>query len=114
LRQAYVPASLATALGMGDQFDGSACRAYLDRFIHDAGDPQDPVLQVLLEQMAIAHLRLADLHSQAAQARSTEAVRVYAGATSRLLGEVRRLGLALREYRGRVPRQGKLRIAQVG
>src|SRR5437868_14778067 len=39
LRQAYVPASLATALGMGDQFDGSACRAYLDRLAHDAGNP---------------------------------------------------------------------------
>jgi hypothetical protein len=38
---------------MGAHFDGSACKLYLDRFVHDAGDPSDPVERVLLEQVAI-------------------------------------------------------------
>jgi len=114
LREAYVPSALATALGMGSQFDGSACRVYLDRFIQDAGNPSDPVERALVEQVAIARLRLADLHSQAAQAKAVEAVKVYTSATARLLGEVRRLALSIREYRSHVPKKSKLRLAQVG
>lgn len=114
LRLAYVPACLATALGMDARFDGSACRLYLDQFIAAAGDPQDPVERTLIEQVAVARLRLADLHAQAAQAKSVEAAKVYAGATARLLGEVRRVALTLREYRGRTPESTKPRLAKVG
>jgi hypothetical protein len=57
------------------QFDVHACRAYLDRFVADAGATKDPVERVLLEGLAFANLRLADLQSQAAQAKSIEAAK---------------------------------------
>src|SRR5262249_20893192 len=84
LRQASLPACLATALGMA-RFDAAACQVYLARFLEDAGSPRDPVARLLLEQLALAHLRLADLHAQAAGAQSVEAVKVLTGAAARLM-----------------------------
>src|SRR5262245_24072864 len=113
LRQAYLPACLATALGMA-RFDAGSCQVYLDRFLQDAGSPRDPVERLLLEQLGFAHLRLADLHARAAGAQSVEATKVLTGAAARLMGEVRRTALAVREYQERLPQQRKLRLAQVG
>lgn len=114
LRVAYVPAALAAALNMDGRIDGNACRIYLDRFLEDAGDPSDPVQRVLLEQVAVLRLRLADLHTQAARAKSVEATKILTGATARLLGEVRRLAVTLRELKGSAPKEPKLRIANGG
>jgi hypothetical protein len=104
---------MADALGMA-QFDVHACRAYLDRFVADAGGTRDPVERVLLEGLAFAHLRLADLQSNAAQAKSIEAAKAYTSAAARLLGEIRRTALSLRAYRDRTPAEPQLRMAKVG
>jgi hypothetical protein len=114
LRQGFVPACMATALGCNGQFDASAFRLYLEAFVRDAGDPRDPVERVLVEQLAFAHLRLADLHAQAAGAKAVEAIKVLTAASARLLAEVRRLGLTLRAFHERAPTTEKVRLAQVG
>jgi hypothetical protein len=104
---------MTTALNMA-AFDVHACRAYLDRFVVDAGGTQDPVERVLLEGLAFASLRLADLQSQAAQAKSIDAAKAYTSAAARLLGEIRRTALSLRVYRDRTPAEPQLRVAKVG
>jgi hypothetical protein len=68
-----VPASMASALGMGGHFDASGCRAYLDRLLADAGSPTDPVEVMLLEQLALAHFRSAQLQGEAGAAKAPEA-----------------------------------------
>jgi hypothetical protein len=113
LQRSYIPACMATALGMS-QFDVHVCRDYLDRFVADAGGTQDPVERVLLEGIAFANLRLADLQSQAAQAKSIDAAKAYTSAAARLLGEIRRTALSLRVYRDRTPAEPQLRVAKVG
>jgi hypothetical protein len=115
LRRVYVPASMAVAAA-NPRFDAGACRAFLDRFVEDAGSPHDPVHRVLLEQVAFAHLRLADLHAQAATAKQAELIRVYSSAAARLFGEIRRTAMALREYRGRghAPTEVGPQLAEVG
>ena len=114
VRQAFVPGCMASALGTNGLFDGRAFRVYLDNFLRDAGAPTDPLERLLLEQAAFASLRVADLHTQAAGAKSVDAVKVFTAAAARLLGEVRRLAVTLKVYRGRAPAAEPLRIAQVG
>ena len=74
-------------------------KSYLDDFLHEAGDPTDPIERMLLEQMALAHHRLAHLHTRAHAAEDVEHIKAYNAATSRLLGETRRLALTIRLYR---------------
>lgn len=114
IRQAFIPGCMATALGTNGLFDASAFRCYLDQFLRDAGDPHDPVERALVEQIAFAHLRLGDLHSQAAGAKSVDSIKVFTSATARLLGETRRLALSLRDYRAKTPTTQKIRLARVG
>jgi hypothetical protein len=113
LQQSYIASCLTAALGVRE-FDVHACRAYLDRFVADAGGTQDPVERVLLENLAFANLRVADLHSRTAQAKSVDAAKAYASAAARLLGEIRRTALSLRAYRDRTPAEPQLRVAKVG
>lgn len=77
----------------------SSAHAYVTQLIHDAGEPTDPVEQILLEQLMLAHHRLAQLHERASEATRPEAVRILNGAAARLLGELRRLALSIRLYR---------------
>ena len=61
---------------------------------------------MLLEQLALAHFRIAQLHVCAGTAKSIEGAKVYNSVTARLWGEFRRTALALRAYRAHVP-EGK-------
>jgi hypothetical protein len=113
LRRVFLPACFAAALSTG-KFDASAFRSDLDQFIRDAGNPTVPVERLLLEQLAFANFRIGDLHTQAAQAKSIETIKVFTSAAARLLGEVRRVALTLQAYRSRTPATKKARIARVG
>jgi len=83
----------------GNQFSPAALQAYRDRLLREAGDPIDPIEQLLIEQLLLAHHALGRLHMRASEATSPEAAKAYYGAASRLMGEVRRLALAIRTYR---------------
>jgi hypothetical protein len=113
LRQAIIPACMAAALGLDRQVGPLGYRAYLDQLLKDAGDPTDPVERMLLEQLALAHFRNAQLHADAGQARGVEAAKIYNSLAARMLGELRRTALALRLYQARLPEgqdQKKLKI----
>jgi hypothetical protein len=99
IKTAILPACLASALALDRNFDAQGYRTYLEDFVRDAGNPSDPVERLLLEQLGFAHLRVAQLHSNAAQAGQVEAARVYTSAAARLLAELRRLALAVKSYR---------------
>ena len=56
----------------------------------------------MIEQITLAHHRILSLHAQAAQAESAEMIEVLNAAATKLTAEMRRLCLALREYRAPV------------
>ena len=77
----------------------AAALIYLHRFIADAGNPKDSGAAPLLEQMAMAHLRLAKLNVEASKAEGMEIHKVLNSAAARLLSEIRKLALAIKSYR---------------
>lgn len=91
---------MATALGLDGQVAASGYRLYLDGLLRDAGGPTDPVVVMLLEQMAMCHLRSMQLQGQAGEAQGLEAIQLYNAAAARLTAEFRKTALALNEYRG--------------
>ena len=99
------PAAMATAIPIAKEIDGSAFRAYRDGLLKDAGSPTDPVEIMLIEQLTLAHHRVAQLHAQAEKAKSADELKVYLVAAVRLTGELRRLALALKQYRQPTKRQ---------
>ena len=59
---------------------------------------------MLLEQLALAHFRIGQLHVSAGSAQGLEAVKVYNSVAARMLGEFRRTALALRVVQAGVPK----------
>jgi len=93
------PAALASAVPFGDAVGPNGWKMYRDWLVKASGDPSDPIEVLMIEQIALAHFRVGQLHAKAESAESTEAVKAYSSAAIRLTGEFRRLSLALRQYR---------------
>jgi hypothetical protein len=116
LREGAFPAAMANALDLGGHFDTGSFRVYLEQTLEQAGDPSDPIEKMLLQQICLAHHRIAQLHAgahHAEAAEAAEAVKIYNAAAARLLGEFRRGVLALRAYRGDLPERkpaGNLKV----
>lgn len=94
------PAFMASALAL-KTFEAGAYQKYLQKLLEESGSPTDPVQRMLIEQLALAHFRVGDLHVAAAQAQSMEAAKVLNSAAVRLQAEFRRSALALSDYRSR-------------
>ena len=114
LRSGYLPATMTLAHRSDGHFELAAFREYLDEFLRDAGNPTNPVVRCMIEQLAFANLRVGDLHAQAALATAPEMVKVLTAAAVRLLGELRRTALALHEMEKPEPRRQTARLSQVG
>ena len=99
IRDLAFPAAMSAAVPVAKSIGTAAHKAYQDWFVRMAGNPSDPVEIVLLQQITLAHHRVALLHAQAEQTKSYEATKIYSTAATRLTGEVRRLALALKQYR---------------
>jgi len=102
MRQTLFPAIMADALGYEGTFEARAYKVFLDQLIEESG-AADPIERLILQQLALAHFRIGQLHVSAGQAKSVEGVKVLNAAAARMLGEFRRTALALRAYRTRVP-----------
>ena len=98
LRQLFVPSCLASIVHE-TEVSRRGAKIYLGAFMCEAGDPADPVERILLEQLSLAHHRLAKLHVQADDAKSPESQKILNTAAARLLAEIRRMALAIRQYR---------------
>lgn len=97
--QLAFPAAMAGALQLERYAGPEGLKLYLEELTESCGAPTDPVEQMLIQQLALAHHRIAQLHVSAAEAGSVELVKAYSAAAVRLTGEFRRLALALRTYR---------------
>ena len=105
LSELHVPACLHAVLDMGQVASPKAAKAYVDELAKEAKRANDPVEAMMVEQLALAHHRIASLHARAAAADGIRGVEVYSSAAQRLLDEFRRLTLTLRDYR--TPIQGR-------
>jgi hypothetical protein len=103
LRESVFAASMAAALAHDKLFDPASYQVYLQRLMADSGDPPDPVERMMLEQLALAHFRVAALHVRAGRAEGLEATKILSAAAARLLGEFRRTALAFKVYRSGAP-----------
>jgi len=92
----FMFASMGTVLA---EVDVTSYRIYRDRLLADYGNPKDPVIIMLVEQLALAHLNSGQLFYKASSASSVECAAAYLAATTRLMAELRRTALALPAYR---------------
>lgn len=99
IQDAAFAASMASSISICDQVGAAGFKVYRDRLLEEAGNPTDPIERMMIEQLALAHHRIAQLHVQVEEAKSIEAAKAYAAAAARLTGEFRRLALAIRQYR---------------
>jgi hypothetical protein len=99
LRQGVFPTMMASALNLDRFFDSNADRIYLASVMRDLGDPKDPIERMLIEQLCMAHFRVAQLHGAAGQANGLEATKLLNTIAARMLGELRRTALSLKAYR---------------
>ncbi len=105
IEQSFFPIAMASAIPAGKKVGAAGFKLYIDRLLGGSGNSGDAIERMLIEQIALAHLRIAELHVQAATATTPEAAKIYATAATRLTGEFRRLVLALRQYRQPTPKR---------
>jgi hypothetical protein len=94
---------MASAFPALAQFSAAGFKVHLERTLADLGNPTDPVQRMMIEQLVLAHFRIAQLHVDAGYCKHAEGMKLYTAATARLLGEFRRTALALRAYRTTTP-----------
>jgi hypothetical protein len=99
LREGVFSALMATSLALDKFFDTNAYRVYLAGVMRDLGDPKDPIERMLIEQLCLAHFRVAQLHGAAGQANGLEGMKLLNTVAARMLGEMRRTALSLKAYR---------------
>ena len=66
----------------------TAVRFFLIRFREEAGAPRDAVEKVLVDQLAVAHLKVGELYALSAEAKNLEFKQMYADSATKLLGAV--------------------------
>ena len=106
IRDAVFPAEFVEAAGLDSVVSTVGGRLHLLQFRVAAGDPADPVEQLLLEVLAFARMRFARVHALAEQAKSPEMIRVYLNTGCRLMSEIAKTVLTLSAYRS--DRQGEI------
>jgi hypothetical protein len=99
LRRVIYPSLMATAFKFDRLVGPSAFRLYLDQMRADTGNSNDPMEEILLEQVALAHFRAGQLVSMAGGADSLEAIDMYNRGATRLMAEVRKTIGAWQDYR---------------
>ena len=93
----YLAASAERVLGT--HILPQAYAPYMEKLLVDCGNPVDPIEQMLVEQITLAHHNIGRLHVQAARAESIQQANAYNSAAARLLAEFRRTVSTLKSYR---------------
>jgi hypothetical protein len=97
-RDLLIPGALSAILG-SKLVSHLGVKIYVNTFYRDNGCPTDPVEIMMLEQLLLAHHRLAQLHVRATEVTSPDLLKIINTAVTDLMGEFRRLSLAIRIYR---------------
>ncbi|TWU35658.1 hypothetical protein Q31b_50930 [Novipirellula aureliae] len=87
----------------GAAADAHSFVAMRNQLLADAGHPEDPMAVMMVEQAAMAHHRVGRLYVLAATADVPEKIETYQRMIVALLGEFRRLCLAIKKYREPTP-----------
>jgi hypothetical protein len=66
LETTFFPILFSQALSLDGHVDVTAVRLFLIQFREDAGSPHDAVERVLVDQLAMVHLKIAEMYSLAA------------------------------------------------
>lgn len=104
LRDGYFAALMAMALHSDSVFGAGAYKVYVERLLEEAGNPRDPIERMMIQQLGLAHFKIAQLHASAGEVEEIEAIKMYNSVAARLLGEFRRTALALRAYQAHSPK----------
>jgi hypothetical protein len=73
--------------------------AYRDQFLADAGAPTDPLERVMIEQVATCHAMLMYTHSYHTMCDRVDHREIYSNAGANMMAELRRMVLAIKDYR---------------
>jgi len=76
-------------------FDSHSIRIYLDRILAESGNPRNPSQRMLIEQMALSHLHLADIRSKAMLAKSPKEIKLFNGLCIKYMAEMRKIATTL-------------------
>ncbi len=112
VRDAMIPGLMQAAMAPKGTIDGKTARGYRDELLREMGNPTDALERMLIEQAVLAHVVIMQLHATSALSESAEAAGVYSAAAARLMAELRRTILAVREYRTPPTRPVVTRIEQ--
>lgn len=99
MRKAILPSLVANAVHLEKHISTPTVGAYMDDFAQRAGSIKDPVEEVIVRQIAQADLIIGQLLAQTTRATNALAAQTYGTTACRLIAEVRRLALALKQYR---------------
>lgn len=86
--------------------------AFLEDLLSDAGNPEDPIERMLIEQISLAYHQLGALYVLSSSAATVDERETYYKAAARLLGEFRRSVLALKDYRAPAPQKNLTLVKQ--
>jgi hypothetical protein len=103
IAQTLHPALLAAAVEV-PQDHGADYFLYLGLLLKEAGNPTDPLHKMLVWQTAVAHFKIGKLHRDAAQAKDRATAEACCNAALGLTLELRKLVVALADYRERSAR----------
>ena len=76
-----------------------AYQFYRNKVLVEAGDSNDPLETMLIEQLMMAHQTIGSLYVRAADSNDPAAINVYTSGAARLMAESRKALMAIREYR---------------
>ncbi len=93
------------AASISPNIDPEAFVEYRTRFLTDLGNPTDPLLILLVDQLLIANFAIGRLQVQSVTAALPNAAASYANCAARLLGEFRRCTLTLDALRSGTAQQ---------
>jgi len=113
IRDAFIPTMLQLASSIDpQQADAITFRAYRNSLVWEGGS-QDILEQLLLEQVALAHISAFQLAANAGMAKEPAAAGIYAAAAAKLLGEARRTIIAIKDlHRPPAPPTGNIAVMQ--
>jgi hypothetical protein len=95
LKETFGALFLSGSLGASSKTFGlKAFKLYRDRLLEEAGNPSDPIEIMLVEQLALSHLSVGRLPSEAASASNPENAIIYGSLAIGLTAEFRRTALA--------------------
>ena len=97
-RDLMVPLCISEIIG-SDAVSIVGARTYLGSLYPNTERPTDALGQIMFDQIVVAHQRLLQLQLRAHEAQNVEVVKVLNHAATRLLGEIRRFALSIKQYR---------------